>query len=703
MAVNKIIIGDNQLTFENDAITEIQEETAVSIDGDELFADQFVPICRYRVYLRYVFKPTNKDRFVTKDGLVLCGHYNYNLRLLPYGTKIKFYADGASVGVYYLENVERVGGELYQLNCVSDIGMMTNQAHKGGLYFGESFTSVVADILGTEYKYQIADDVAAVQVFGRLPYSTRRENLHQLVMAYGVSVNHTNDGDLLFTFLATSTPQTIPDNRVYANGSVNYSDVASRVEVVEHSYYYYSSVAEETLYDNTSSNAADNDIVIFKQPIKADTIRAASGNLTILEASANYAKVSGVGILVGKPYTHVTRIVAKDNPAATVENVISVDNATLVTLVNSENVCARLAQYYFNAITVSSAVINEGERCGKRYILHNAFGEYSTGFLAKMSSQVSGITKSSCEFIANYTPTGAGAAFSHVEIITSARGSWTIPAAVFEKETPNIRVICIGKGSKGADGASGKKGTDGTGTSAGAAGGVGGAGGEGGEGGKILSATLDCTGINSFAFMRSDTATKFVGGKYNLSSADGVSSPTGFVEMFTGVIYAVPGIAGQAGAAGGAGGYNQHAGTTTAAKAGGNVTYNGTTYKGGAAKSNVAVAGEDAEISENLTIYVGSGGGGGAAVGARGGSPKGSLTAEGAKGAKGADASPAFSLIGAGGNGGHGGGGGGGGGNQEYWNWLYSSVIAQIGIEGGAGGAGGEGSDGYQGGIIIYW
>ena len=47
---NKIVIGDVEspiLTFENDAIKEVLEETGISAVGEELYIDQFMPTVRY--------------------------------------------------------------------------------------------------------------------------------------------------------------------------------------------------------------------------------------------------------------------------------------------------------------------------------------------------------------------------------------------------------------------------------------------------------------------------------------------------------------------------------------------------------------------------------------------------------------------------------------------------------------------------------
>ena len=220
---NKIVIGDEAspiLTITNENIESVSEESAVSLIGEELFIDQFFPVIKYCVYIKYLFVPTDYDRFITADGLIMCGHYNYDLRQLPYGTKITFYTDNRVSGVFYSETVERTGKAQYKINAISAIGLMNRQRSKGGIYTGQRFDAVLREIVGDEYEYTINDDVAALQVYGWLPHSTRRKNLHQLIMAYGVNIVRSDDGGMLFTFLANSTPQEIPEGRVYHGGKV---------------------------------------------------------------------------------------------------------------------------------------------------------------------------------------------------------------------------------------------------------------------------------------------------------------------------------------------------------------------------------------------------------------------------------------------------------------------------------------------------
>lgn len=700
MDINKVVIGDPDaplLVFENDSIESITEDTAVAIVGDELSVDQFTPAVRYHVFLRYVFSPAGYAQFVTRNGLIMCCHYSYDIRKLPYATPVTFYSNGKIRGKYYSETVDRLGRDQYGLNAISAIGLMDKQRSVGGIYSGQLFREVLQDILGSDYQYKISDDVAAVPVYGWLPFSTRRQNLHQLIMAYGVNIIRSDTGDMLFTFLRDSEAEDIPESEVFYGGSMRYNDPASRVEVTEHAYHYIPTVETKTLFDNSTTDAVHAATVTFEDPIMTDTLET-TGGLKIHSAGVNYAVISGVGVLTGKPYTHTTKIVSADNPDAINENVRRVEDATLVSLQNSENVLARLSQYYFNVDIVENDIVLKNERCGKRYNVLNGFYEETTGFISKMSASISSIIRARCEFIQNYTPVGAGATYNNCVILPEDAGSWEIPASVFQKEIPKIRVVLIGNGYRGEDGEAGETGKPGDGNRGGD-GGKGGAGGKAGVGGKIYSETykpsVDATTLFYGRDMKGNSYIK--GGMLNITSADGVSTPTGFLEVFSGKVFALPGTDGLSGSNGGKGGNYNPNGSGSIGENGEDFIADGQIWYGGICEGNF----EDTIVDSKNPVWIGSGGGGGACYGSGGQNSQ--WIGDGGRGGDANNARATDSIYGNGGNGGNGGGGGGGGGTFVIKHKDFGNEVGRGGYAGGDGGLGSAGSAGYQGCVIIYY
>ena len=720
MTANRIVIGDVKsplLSFDNPQLIQLPEVASIALIGEELAIDEAQPTVEYEIFIDYNFISKDNYYIRSSDGLIFKPFSNYDLRRLPYATKVTLYRDDRPYAVFYSKNVKRVGKTKFEINCISAIGLMAKQPHAGGIYTGEKFVDVLKEILGGEYSYTITDDAASVSVYGWLPYATRRENLHQLLIASGVNVLRADNGEMLFAVLGNAEPTEIPDGRIYIDGDVDFTEPASRVVLTEHAFFYLENALEEILFDNTRSDAVDKALVTFKQPIYPDSLRCSEGTLEILETAVNYAVVSGIGVLQGKPYTHTTRSMSRENSEAVVENEKKLEDATLVTVSNSDNVLLRLAEYYFNTSRIRANIEVDGERPGRRYVFNNAFNERVTGFVSSMDAVSSNIKKAECEIITNYVPKGQGAAYTDLVILPAASGTWQIPQKVFEKPVPNIRVVLIGSGSPGTAGTRGEngkaaEGENGTTTMTAKGtpgeGGLGGEGGSGGTGGKIYSITMDCTGIESFAYGRSGQDSYFKGGGYDLSSANGAVNENGFLEVFSGTVYALPGHVGQPGSQGGKGGLYLHSKYEKKIKPatdGEAKTYNGATYSGG-------LPGDTGSKWTTYGVnyyYYGGGGGGGASVKSKGGNGHGfaekdCLGGAGAAGAAG-DAAPA--LYGAGGNGGNGGGGGGGGGIRAVINISDSHDIpvhwtGADAYSGGTGGVGGAGSAGYQGCVLIY-
>lgn len=769
----QIAVGDLYaplVVFDRAEMVSLNSETAVDLIGSELFIDTCTPVVNYEVIPRRRFRPSNySSGMLTSDGKIFCGHYTEDLRKLPYGTKVHFISSSIDAGEYFVKNVERIGRTQYRINAISAVGLMDRQTHKGGIYTGESFSAVVAEILGAQYNYTIDADVAAEKVYGWLPYASKRRNLHQLCMAYGVQIiKQEYSGKMQFTFLKASDNdelQTIPKERLFFGGSVNYNEPASHIEVVEHGYHYMSSVEDETLLDNTA-DYVDHIIVVFDRPIYSDSIHQAEGsNLTIHQKATNYAVVSGVGQLLGKPYIHTTKVITKENPDDVVEKNVRVEEATLVTMVNGDNVLDRLAQFYFNSMVVNQDIVVNEEKCGGRYRLWNSYQEAMVGFIMRMSTNYSSFRRATCEIIENYIPVGCGAAYTHRQEIALTDGSsvsWPIPDGV-----TRVRVVLIGYGDDGAAGQAGQAGAYAEGATS-PEGGTGGAGGLHGAGAKVFGQTVSTEGLTELILTSAGRASRCAAGTQLITSANGASSDTGYYDEMSGQLYALPGVDGIAGADGGKGGvWKTFKWDSTIQDAdfefrepenGGDVTYDGVTYSGGIGQSDRVDRQPSTGTVQKYTYHrglyytpiemklndggvwavCGVGGGGGAAVGNDGGDGSGKvlnkdsyfdafsppnvqITGYGAVsglpgvdvGGDGADAGAApatDSRPGCGGNGGHGGGGGGGAGVTTWYNRTYFEVIYygqglfdMKGGIGGKGGTGGAGSAGSPGCAIIYY
>ena len=331
-----------------------------------------------------------------------------------------------------------------------------------------------------------------------------------------------------------------------SGGKVGYSDPISAVTVTEHQYVAGTEVKE--LFSGTAQNG---DIITFSEPMHS---LSATG-FAILESGANYAKISaGSGALTGKAYIHNTRLITQPVTAGAVENVKSVTDATLVSLVNSYAVAKRLADYYRCRETITNDIVSGHEKPGHVVSVYHPYDKKMvSACIQSLDTTMSATLKSSMEALVGFTPAQPEQAeyFSERVLLTGS-GTWTPPEGA-----EAVTAVLIGDGQDGTAGQNGEgvvlTGQTIQNTCSGsfpsASAGKGGKAGSPGSGGKIFQITMDITPGMSFSYATSQNGEAVFGSH---SSAEGSASPNGYYDDVTGKTYARQGAVGYDGGDGGA-------------------------------------------------------------------------------------------------------------------------------------------------------
>ena len=660
----------------------------------------------------------------------------------------------ASMQTYYLRSITRTGATSYRLVAWSAVGLLAAMAHKGGIYTGQTVAEVVKEICGN-VPVVVKSVFANTKLYGWLPYcqpkadrrgKSARDNLVHVLFAIGAYLTTDLNGVLHIDALWDGASSTIGSNRMYASGGkVSYSDPVSAVTVTEHQ--YIAGTDEKKLFSGTSQQG---DIITFSEPMHSLT---ATG-FTILESGANYAKISaGSGSLKGKTYIHNTRLVTQTVTENAAENVKSVTDATLVSLVNSSAVAKRLADYYKCRETITNGIVSGQEKPGHVVSVYHPYDKKMvSACIVSLDTTMSGTLKSEMTALVGFLPPQPESTEYYDErVILTGSGEWTVPEGV----TSYTRVL-IGGGRGGSSGHRGespavrtpKSWTEkydalrryvGLDNGVSMEGGKGGEPGEAGDGGKVLVETVTdavpgakvsyaCgTGGYGGVFAQGNdvgapgTATTMGGA----TSDTGSSSEAGYTDAITGEVFAAKGKSGIAGSPGN--GYTWSDGKYTYQPSP-SITVDGVTYSAG--KNKEEVEGEDGQGRYNTAPYgyVGyrwlGGYGGGAAAGSNGndglangsgdayiGSSSAFATVTAARGGAGADATPPAkeSRYGCGGTSGHGGGGAGSNGtayahqtSSENISVSQASLTARD-TEPAPGGRGSDGGEAGDGCIIIYY
>ena len=729
MAENYIVIGDDEYTITGDDILSLTVTRSNSLMLDQMSSDE----CEATVF-------SETDDL---DGL-------------SYGTQVNIFRDAALQDVFYLSKVTRLKRDQYKLEMTSFFGILESEIFYGGYYTGEDFQDVVESIIQTngldptttEHSdvldlIQYDPGVADLPVYGWIKVVSKREALHQVLFAKGISMKRTSGGIIRFTLVYDTDPVPIPEEDTYENSDVKFLPSIGKIEVEEHTYTDDGNQEIKVLFENRyTTEQSKSYIAVYNTDVPVLRAVQPTG-LTIIYRNCNAAIVSGMGYISGYPSVHSTTVISEIIDANSADTV-SIKGCTLVTMADSAYILDKLKTYYLSVETeVDTAIVRSNERTGNHVSVVNAFGERVSGFITQMTETYSGIVKAACKIVTGYNPELPASAEYTRSVLLYGSGGWTVPASVYQKDEPKIMVSLVGGGTGGDSGQAGWSG------SVGEYGG-GGTPGNCGVGGKIL--TFEIENPNSILYFNCGTGgaggaicysnvrnpgsdgtdTTLTDGETTYSSGSGSRNDNGVINFITGMQYGINHNESKTGerfrkrAWGGNGGppniffpeYNTintflfDTSTTPP-------TYELRNYMA-AGYPGTRTTGTLISGSQSITGRVDGGGGGGSAVGivgvngqnAYGTTASSGTVGRGGNGGNGVNASatppPTHQVkltgflpwddggYGDGGLGGYGGGGGGGGGQTVN----HSGFVAGSGGSGGYGGKGGNGGDGC---ILIYY
>lgn len=722
MAKNKIVYASYIFSDDDETLRSGNEYQITSLIADELQAD-------------------------TIELEVKCS--DKNIVVFTENAPLQYYRENLLRSTYYVQSIKRIGGDKYTISADSAMGLLMKRLHVGGIYTGQTVKEVVNEICGN-IPILVKTVFADTKLYGWLPYckppeSSARNNLAQVLYAIGAALTTDNNGVLRVEPLWDGVSSSIGETRMYFDGSVETEKPISAVTVTEHQ--YIAGTDKKELFSGTSQQG---DIITFSEPMHALT---ATG-FTILESGANYAKISsGSGSLKGKTYIHNTRLVTQTVTENAAENVKSVTDATLVSLVNSSAVAKRLADYYKCRETITNGIVSGQEKPGHVVSVYHPYDKQMvSACIVSLDTTMSSTLKSEMAALVGFLPPQPESSeYFDERVILTGSGEWTVPEGV----TTYTRVL-IGGGRGGSSGYRGespavrtpKSWTEksdalrryvGFNRGVSLEGGKGGEPGDAGDGGKVLVETVTdavpgakvsyACGRGGYGgvFSQGNDAGAFgtattMGGA---TSDTGSSSEAGYTDAITGEVFAAKGKSGIAGSPGN--GYTWDGGKYTYQPSP-SITVDGVTYSAG--KDKDEVEGKDGRGDYKIAPYgyVGyrwlGGYGGGAAAGSNGndglangsgdayiGSSSAFATVTAARGGAGADAKPPAkeSRYGCGGTSGHGGGGAGSNGtayahqtSSENISVSQASLTARD-TEPASGGRGSDGGEAGDGCIIIYY
>lgn len=278
--------------------------------------------------------------------------------------------------VTYLDDYKRKGKNKWTVSTSDAIGRLDLFEFEGDVYFDKPATELLTEIFGkTDVEFVLNADLEGILMSGRIPYTTCREALAQVLFAVGcfaytpdtlqsekpcIYISPYNSISL-FAFLE------IPKSRVLSGTITSSRQKTTGVEVVEHDYEQNASISTtggKWKWKGTPETAL-NGFALFEEPLYElhEGASAPSGG-EIVRSSANFVEVlyglrqytGSAYTVLGKKYEHTTVINGKYSEAEE-NHIVAIENKTLVNSDNAQSILDRCFEYYTKPQELTAKIV----------------------------------------------------------------------------------------------------------------------------------------------------------------------------------------------------------------------------------------------------------------------------------------------------------------------------------------------------------
>jgi hypothetical protein len=262
------------------------------------------------------------------------------------------YFNGKLRAKLFIKDAKRTQKKQWSIQAEDYIGLLDGVNFYGGIYENKDATELIGEIMSiARIPFEIDHTLYGVKVSGHIPYGSCRKALMQVAFAIMAVVNTSNSDIVRIYPLSQGVSQTIPLSRIMQGQNFVEKDVVTSVQLTAHS--YRKTYERQGKYEADKSGIGDGIFVKLSAPAHSFEIT----NGEILESGANYAIINAQQgcVLTYWNYEHATLVKTKNNPlvvAGTLENVVSIDNATLI----SQNNIDKVLNFCYNYIVTNKEI-----------------------------------------------------------------------------------------------------------------------------------------------------------------------------------------------------------------------------------------------------------------------------------------------------------------------------------------------------------
>ena len=257
----------------------------------------------------------------------------------------------------FVKKSTRKAKRLWSIQSEDYIGLLDSIPYYGGIYTNKNAVELLTDIFTVaKVPYSIDDVFADATVTGYIPFTTCRDALMQVAFSIQAVVDTSNSEVVRVFALEEDVKQTVPLNRIMQGQNFADEETVTGVEVAVHSYKPITETID--VYDASESGTGQNIFVKFSEPLHDLSIT----NGTITQSHTNYAVINANAncVLTGQKYEHTTQTRRKNNDvvlASEIEKVVAIDNATLVSQYNIDNIIEKCYNWLIKTNTTNLKIV----------------------------------------------------------------------------------------------------------------------------------------------------------------------------------------------------------------------------------------------------------------------------------------------------------------------------------------------------------
>ncbi|MFV0414004.1 MAG: hypothetical protein ACK5L3_12200 [Oscillospiraceae bacterium] len=291
------------------------------------------------------------------------------------------------MGTFYLSDWANTSNTLADFTAVTTIGLLDGVSHLGGVY--DTRADIFAAELLAGYQYELAPELAARPVKGYLPIGTIRTALQHFAFAIGAVVDCSRS-DKIRVYPPPERPSSyIGYDRKFKGSKVTLKSLITGVTVTARS-FSLGAEQKELFRENL-------DVGQHRITLTAPAHSFSATGAAIAASGPNYVdlQVSAAGeiVLQGREYmvgTTTTTVMASAVPANTEPNILTVDQATLVSPDIAVTIAARILDYYSKRYEQTFHLRVTAESLADTAIIETFGNEKLRGSIERLSLDLTG-------------------------------------------------------------------------------------------------------------------------------------------------------------------------------------------------------------------------------------------------------------------------------------------------------------------------